>query len=407
MGETQHIHVVTGTRADYGLLHPLVALLDDDPGFDASMIVTGTHLSDRFGLTVREIEADHHRIVGRIALPLDDDSEAGVTIATAEAMAGFARSFTRERPDLLVILGDRSEALAAATAALLTRIPIAHIHGGEITVGAVDDAIRHAITKMSWLHLTSAEEYRRRVIQLGEDPSRVFTVGALGVDNALHAPLMSREQLEADLGPVFGPRTALVTFHPVTLEHHGAVEQFDRLTAALDSFDDLAVVITRPNADAGNVALFDAIDRFADAHPGRARAFDSLGAVRYLSLLALADVCVGNSSSGIIEAPSLGTPTVDIGDRQTGRVHGPSVLRCDPTSDAIRDAIEAALGPEIRALAARLESLYGDGHAAERIAEVLRSVVPGLGEVKKRFHDLPAADAGPTAPTSERGPSDA
>jgi GDP/UDP-N,N'-diacetylbacillosamine 2-epimerase (hydrolysing) len=385
---TPSIQVVTGTRADYGLLHPLMSLLDDDPAFRASMIVTGTHLSDRFGLTVREIESDEHRISARIPLPLDNDSEEGVTKAMAAAMSGFAEAFASERPDLVVILGDRTEALAAATAALFTRIPIAHIHGGELTEGAIDDAIRHAMTKMSWLHFTSTDAYRRRVIQLGEDPSRVHAVGALGVDNALHVPRMSREQLEADLGPIFGTRTAVVTFHPVTLEQDSASQQFAQLAAALDSFDDLAVVFTRPNADAGNVALFDAIDRFVKDHPGSAHAFSSLGSTRYLSLLSLADVCVGNSSSGIIEAPALGTPTVDIGDRQGGRVRGASVTDCEPTTDAIRDAMLTALSPEMQALAARCETPYGDGHAAERIVDVLRTEAPRLGSTKKRFRDL-------------------
>ncbi|MDO8963198.1 MAG: UDP-N-acetylglucosamine 2-epimerase [Coriobacteriia bacterium] len=388
MGATR-IQVITGTRADYGLLHPLITLLEGDPEFDVAVVVTGTHLSERFGLTVREIEAHGHRILARIPIGLDDDSEAGVTKATAEAMAGFADVFARDRPDLVVILGDRTEALAAATAALLTRVPIAHIHGGELTAGATDDAIRHAITKMSWLHFASTEEYRRRIIQLGEDPSRVYCVGAPGVDNALNTPLLTRAQLEADLGPVFGSRTALVTFHPVTLEDHSAPDQFASLAAALGSFPDLSVIVTKPNADAGNRDLFDALARFAEGHPESVRVFDSLGVSRYLSILAQADVCVGNSSSGIIESPALGTPTVDIGDRQAGRVSGASVLHCDPEEAAIRDAVARALTPEMQALAARRVTPYGDGRATHRIADILRSATPGLGSIKKHFHDLP------------------
>jgi len=383
------VQVMTGTRAEYGLLRPLVALLDADPDFAVSLVVTGTHLSERFGLTVREIEADGHRIAARVPLPLDDDSEAAVTRATAAALTGCADVFERERPDLVVILGDRSEALAAATAALLTRLPIAHIHGGELTAGAVDDAIRHAITKMSWLHFTSTDDYARRVIQLGEEPARVFAVGALGVDNALHAPRLSREELEADLGPVFGKRTAVVTFHPVTLEGGSGVEQFEELATALDAVPDMNVVFTMPNADAGNRALFDAVERFVAAHPASARAFSSLGATRYLSVLAAADVCVGNSSSGIIEAAALGTPAVDVGDRQLGRVRAPSTLHCEPVASAIRDAILDALSPEMQALAARRGTPYGDGHAAERIVAALREQSGRLGDLKKRFFDLP------------------
>jgi UDP-hydrolysing UDP-N-acetyl-D-glucosamine 2-epimerase len=388
MGATK-VRVITGTRADYGLLHPLATLLEADPAFDTALVVTGTHLSQRFGSTIGEIETDGHRVSARLPLPLDDDSEAGVAKATAAAMSGFADIFSSDRPDLAIILGDRNEALAAAVAALLARVPVAHIHGGELTMGAVDDAIRHAITKMSWLHFTSTEEYRRRVLQLGEDPQRVFCVGALGVDNALGSRKLSRQELEAALGPLFGGHTAVVTFNPVTLEADGGLEQFEALAAALDAFDDLSVVFTMPNADAGNRALSVGIERFVADRPGRARAFDSLGAMRYLSLVEQADVCVGNSSSGIIEAPALGTPTVDIGDRQAGRTRAASVLHSVPTANAIEAALRRALGPEMQELAARRATPYGDGHAAERIVAVLREESPRLGSLKKRFFDLP------------------
>jgi GDP/UDP-N,N'-diacetylbacillosamine 2-epimerase (hydrolysing) len=388
------IAVVTGTRAEYGLLRTLVSHLRAEPAFEVSLLVTGTHLSEHFGLTVREIEADGTPIAARIPLPLEDDSAAGVTRATATAMAGFADAFETLQPDLAVILGDRSEAFAAAAAALLARVPIAHLHGGELTEGAVDDALRHAITKMSWLHFTSTEEYRRRVIQLGEDPSRVFCVGALGVDNALSLPLMSRDKLEADLGPVFGPRTAVVTFHPVTLAADGSSGEFDELLAALEADSDLSVVMTRPNADAGNRAIFEAIDRFVERNPGRVHAFNSLGAVRYLSLLAQVDVCIGNSSSGIIEAAAVGTPAVDIGDRQRGRVRPASVIHAEPDTASIKQAIFLALSPEMRELAATRATPYGDGHAAERITAVLKGARWDRGDLKKRFHDITVPDAG-------------
>ncbi len=397
------VGVMTGGRAEYGLLAPLIRLIEQEPLFRVSVFVTGSHLSERFGSTVREVESDGHSIAARIPLPLADDSEAGVTKATAAALSGFADAFASDRPDILVILGDRTEALAAATAALLARIPIVHLHGGEATEGAVDDAIRHAITKMSWLHFTSTDEYRRRVVQMGENPGRVFDVGALGVDNARRLPRMTKQQLEDELGPLFGPRTAVVTFHPVTLDENSAtVAQFRELLSALEGFDDMSVVFTRPNADAGNVALFDAIDRFVREDPDRRHVFSSLGAMRYLSLVAASDVCVGNSSSGIIEAGALGTPSVDIGDRQRGRVRGPSVLHCDPTASCITEAIERALAPAIQSLAGRMETPYGDGRAAERIVEILRREAPGMRGTTKRFRDL-APECVDAAGTPEDG----
>lgn len=388
MSAPTRIRVVTGTRAEYGIFRPLLERLASDSDFDLALFVTGMHLSERFGATVAEIERDGYAIAARIPIDLDDDSEAGVTAATAAALAGFGRALAADRPDLLLVLGDRTEVLAAATAALIARVPVAHLHGGELTEGALDDAVRHAVTKMSWLHLTATEGYRRRVIQLGEDPHRVFATGALGVDNAVNLPKLSREALEADLGPVFGPRTAVVTFHPVTLEAHTAAEQVAALNEALDRFDDLSVVFTAPNADPGNRPIFEAIDAFVASHPGRAHSFTSLGALRYLSLVAHADVCVGNSSSGIIEVPSLGTPTVDIGDRQAGRDRGPSVVHCEPDADDIAAAIERALSPDFADVVRRRENPYGDGHAADRIMSILSAEVSHLGELKKRFHDV-------------------
>jgi UDP-hydrolysing UDP-N-acetyl-D-glucosamine 2-epimerase len=389
------IAVATGTRADYGIFRPLLRRLEAEEAFDLSLLVTGTHLSSRFGLTVSEIEADGYRIATRIPLDLDDDTEVGVAKATAAALVGFSEALAADRPGLLLLLGDRFETLAAATAAQLARVPVAHLHGGELTCGAVDDAIRHSVTKMSWLHFTATESYRRRVIQLGEDPARVHATGALGVDNALGMPLMTRQELEADLGPVFGPATAVVTYHPVTLETGTAAAQMNALSEALTRFSDLSVVLTAPNADEGNRAVFEAIAQFVETHRGRASSFVSLGARRYLSLVAEADVCVGNSSSGIIEAPSLGTPTVDIGDRQTGRDRGPSVIHCEPTVADITDAIRLALSPELRAVAARRDNPYGDGRAAERIVRILKGFASASGptSLKKTFFDLPVQES--------------
>lgn len=393
MSAPLRVTVFTGARAEYGLLRPLMKLLAADDVFALSVLVSGMHLSERFGHTVAEVEADGFEIGARVPVDLDDDSEAGVARATAACLAGCADAFAADRPDLLVVLGDRFEVLAAATAAALARIPVAHLHGGELTQGAVDDSIRHAVTKLSLLHFAATDSYRRRIIQLGEEPARVFDVGAIGIDNALGLPLLGRAELESALGPVFGHKTAVVTYHPVTLEGDSAGAQMDALTGALESIEGLSVVLTAPNADAGNNVIFERIERFVERHPGRAHFFTSLGSLRYLSLVAEADVCVGNSSSGVIEAPSLGTPTVDIGDRQAGRERAASVLHCEPELASIEEALRRALSAEVQGIAATRTNPYGDGHTAERIAEVLRSVARGemVLDVKKRFYDLPAA----------------
>lgn len=383
------IAILTGTRAEYGLFRPLLAKLSDEPGADLSLLVTGTHLAERFGATVAEVEADGYRIAARIPLPLDDDSERGVANDAAAALAGVAEALATARPDLLILLGDRYETLSGAIAAHLARVPVAHLHGGELSLGAADDAMRHAITKMAWLHFAATPRAARRIIQLGEEPQRVFTVGALGVDNALAMPKMTRLELEGELGHIFGPRTALITFHPVTLEGSGG-EQIAALLAALERLPDLHIIFTMPNADAGNRVIAAALDDFCAHHSHRAHSFVSLGARRYLSLLELCDVCVGNSSSGIIEAPSLGTPSVDIGDRQAGRERGPSVLHCPPQADAVAARITAALSDHAKRIAEARENPYGDGNAAERIAAILRRELPNLGSLRKRFYDLPA-----------------
>ncbi len=383
------IAVLTGTRADYGLFRPLLDLLEMDPVFDVGLIVTGSHLSPRFGATVTEIERDGRHIVGSVPLDLDDDSELGVTRAAAAALAGVAEQLHALRPHLLVLLGDRFETFAAAAAALLARIPIAHLHGGELSRGAADDAMRHAITKLSWLHFPATKRSAQRIVQLGEDPRRIFVVGALGVDNALHLRKMTKCELEAELGPVFGPQTAVVTFHPVTLEERTAGAQMAELLTALDRLPTLHAVFTMPNADADNQPIATAIEQYCSCHPDRMRVFTSLGSARYLSLLKLSQVCIGNSSSGIIEAPSLGTPSVDIGDRQGGRERGPSVLHCEPEAATIAAAIHHALSPATQRLAAARENPYGDGHAAERIVAILREHAEQLGPLKKGFHDIP------------------
>jgi len=386
------ICVVTGTRADYGLLEPLMRRVALDDDMQLMVVATCMHLSPAFGQTVRLIEADGFTVDQRVEMLLSSDSELGAAKSTGLGVISLADAFERLDPDVVVILGDRFEALAAATAAFMLRIPIAHIHGGELTEGALDDGLRHAITKLSLLHFTSTGTYRRRVIQMGEQPDRVFDVGALGVDNALGATLLSEQDLSRELGLELHRPLLVVTFHPVTLEGGQAAEHVRALLAALDVVSPGTVVITRPNADPGNRAISELIDEYLARH-ANAAAFDALGHVRYLSAVRLADAVIGNSSSGIIEAPALGTPTVNVGTRQDGRIRPSSVVDCLPDAVNIAAAIRRVLDPGFRktAEAAATSGPYGDGHAAERILGVLRTADLSKAVLRKRFFDLPDA----------------
>lgn len=388
------ICVVTGTRADYGLLEPLMRCIRADDGLELAVVATCMHLSPAFGETVRLIEADGFVVDERVEMLLSSDTEVGAAKSTGLGVISLSDAFVRLAPDVVVILGDRFEALAAATAAFLLRIPIAHIHGGELTEGALDDGIRHAITKLSLLHFTSTDVYRRRVIQMGEQPERVFNVGALGVDNALAAPLLPETDLTRDLGIELRHPLLVVTFHPVTLEGGQAAEQMQALLKALDAVSAGTVIITRPSADPGNRAINDLVDEYVVRH-ANAAAYDALGHVRYLSAVHLAEAVVGNSSSGIIEAPALGTPTVNIGSRQDGRIRSGSVLDCAPDAGAIAESIRRALDPAFQAAAsaASASGPYGDGRAAEKILGVLRSADVSKPALRKRFFDLPDTTA--------------
>ena len=320
---------------------------------------------------------------------LSSDSGTGVAKAIGLGTIGFADAFERLRPDLLVLLGDRFETFAAGSAAMVMGLPIAHLHGGETTEGAFDEAIRHGITKMAHLHFVAAEPYRRRVIQLGEDPARVFMVGGLGVDAIARLPLLDRAALEASLGFELGPRSLLVTFHPATLEPADSAEQLGELLAALDALPDTRLVFTLPNADTGSRALAQQVTAFVAAHP-MARAYTSLGQLRYLSCLRHVDGVVGNSSSGLAEAPSFGIPTINIGDRQQGRLRAASVIDCEPRREAIAAALAELASPAFRATLATSRNPYGEPGASGRIVEMLRTH-PLDGLLKKSFHDLAAA----------------
>lgn len=384
----RRVAVVTGGRPDYGLLLPLLRALEADPAFDLRIIATGMHLIPEQGETWRLIEQDGFDIAEKVDMRIDGDSPTAIAAAIGAGVAGMAAMLHRQRPDILVLLGDRFETLAAAIAAMVTRVPIAHIHGGEATEGLIDEPIRHSITKMAHIHFTATEEYRRRVIQLGEQPDQVHCVGAIGLDNIRAMHLLDRSGLEEALAIRLRRPTLVVTYHPVTLEAGSAAADADALLAALDSFSDAGIVITLPNADTDSAGLRDRLVGYADRHRGRVAAFAVLGTLRYLSLLAQCDAVIGNSSSGLIEAPSFCVPTVDIGDRQRGRIAPRSVIHCVPETPAIRRAIATALDPAFRLGLRDIVNPYGDGHATPKIIAVLRDAPLGETLVKKRFYDL-------------------
>ncbi|MFN3848513.1 MAG: UDP-N-acetylglucosamine 2-epimerase [Spirosomataceae bacterium] len=380
------ICIITGTRAEYGLLSPLMKAVQDDAAFELQIIATGMHLSPEFGLTYKEIEKDGFVISEKVEMLLSSDSDAGITKSTGLGMIGFADAFIRLRPDLVILLGDRFETFAAATAAYLAKIPIAHLHGGEVTEGATDEGLRHAITKMSYFHFTSTEAYRKRVIQLGESPERVFNVGAIGIDNIKQLDLLSQQQLEDNLGFALDKPFVLVTYHPVTLENNSAESQFNELLKALSDFEDLKIIFTKPNADANGRVIISLIDKFVAENIGRAIAFTSLGQLRYLSLMQFTTAVVGNSSSGIIEAPSFGIPTVNIGDRQKGRERAESVVDCGYTEDEINNALNQVISTDWQKKSKGVENVYGDGKTTQRILEILKN--NDKISLKKPFYDL-------------------
>jgi UDP-hydrolysing UDP-N-acetyl-D-glucosamine 2-epimerase len=387
MSGRRRICVVSGTRADYGLLYWLMRDLREDPAVELQLILTGMHLSPEFGQTYRVVEADGFEIAAKVEMLLSGDTPLAVAKSMGLATIGFGEAFDRLQPDLLVVLGDRFEMLAAAQAAMLARIPIAHIHGGETTEGSIDEAIRHALTKMAHLHFTAAEPYRQRVIQLGEHPDRVFNVGAPGLDNIRRIVPLTREKLECELGISLGRQLFAVTYHPETLQNRDPSVPMAELLSALDRFPSAVMVLTGANADPRGRVINEMIDDFVARRPGKALAVTSLGQLRYLSLLRHANCVIGNSSSGILEAPAIGTPTVNIGGRQRGRLRAVSIIDTDDSGDRIAEAIRHALTPEFRAVAARCVTPFGDGHAIERIKNVLVSH-PIEKLLFKRFFDL-------------------
>lgn len=379
--------VITGTRAEYGLLRPLIKKINEDREMLLQVIATGMHLSSEFGMTYKEIENDGFKIDEKIEILLSSDSFVGVSKSMGLAMISFAECFARLQPDMIVILGDRYEIFSAVSAAYVANIPIAHLHGGETTEGAIDEAFRHSITKMSQLHFTSTEEYRRRVIQLGENPLRVFNVGAIGIENIKTLNLLSKEELESSINFKLDKKIALVTFHPVTLENNTSENQFRNLVEVLEESKDLKVIFTKANSDADGKIINKMIDEYVDKNSEKSIAFTSMGQLKYLSAMKYVDVVVGNSSSGIIEASSFGVPTVNIGDRQKGRIQAESIINCEPIKEKIYQALIHVLTLEFREKIKDIKNPYGNGEVSWKILTKIKESLNTKIELKKTFYD--------------------
>ncbi|MDN3401225.1 UDP-N-acetylglucosamine 2-epimerase [Pseudoalteromonas sp. APC 3213] len=382
---TKKVAVFTGTRAEYGLLYWLIKDIQSDPELTLQLLVSGMHLSSEFGETYKQIEQDGFSIDEKIEILLSSDTAVGTAKSMGLGVLGFTDALSRLKPDALVILGDRFEALAAAQTAMILRIPILHLHGGEITEGAYDDAIRHAITKLSYLHGTSTEEYRQRVIQLGEVPERVKNIGAIGLDHLARSDFMSVNEIGNSLNFNLKQPYFLVTYHPVTLGEEPPEQSFTALLDALDEFKDHQVILTYPNADDGGRRIIPILEDYAKQHPNRVCAIPSLGQKRYLSTVKNAAVVIGNSSSGIIEVPAFDVPTVNIGVRQKGRLAAKSVLNCIATKAAISAAITTAVTGSYKTLGETIINPYGAGNASAQAIQMLKSLE---FEPSKSFYDL-------------------
>lgn len=385
----KRIGIMTGTRAEYGLLKPLMQEINKDNDLELYLIVSGMHLSPEFGMTYKEIEEDGFQINAKVEMLLSSDSPVGISKSIGLGIIGFADEFQRADLDMLILLGDRYEALSAAICAMVMRIPIAHLHGGELTEGAIDEGIRHSITKMSYLHFTSTEEYRRRVIQLGENPERVFCVGAIGVENIKKINLMTKEELEKSIHFEIDENTVVVTYHPVTLENNTVEEQFLNLLKVLDRNPKIRMIFTKANADTNGRIVNELIDKYAAQNSERACAFMSLGQKRYLSALKYCRIVIGNSSSGIIEAPSFGKPIINIGDRQKGRICADSVINCGYTQQEIQQAMETALTEEFENKARNCRNPYEKENTAANIISVIKDyLLNDKIKLKKGFYDI-------------------
>ena len=379
--------IVTGSRAEYGLLRWVMDGIRETTGFELQVIVTGMHLSPEFGLTYKEIEKDGFLIDRKVEILLSSDTPAGLAKSMGLGLIGFGDVLQQLQPDLMLVLGDRFEIFSAVSAALVARIPVAHLHGGESTEGAFDEAIRHSITKMSHLHFAATEDYRNRIIQLGEDPEHVFNVGAPGIDNIKRLKLLGRDALEDELSFKLGGRNLLVTFHPVTLEKATAGHQFKQLLEALDDLQGTHIIFTRPNADTDGRMIIEIMEDYVSRNKETVIAVSSLGTLKYLSAMKYMDGVVGNSSSGLIEAPGFSVGTINIGDRQKGRIRAKSVIDCEPNTIAIKKAFQKLFSSEFQRELMNVENPYGKGGAAKQIVDILKGI-DRANLLKKKFHDI-------------------
>ncbi len=381
------ICIVTGSRAEYGLLYWLAKDLEEHLGFELQILVTGTHLSPEFGMTINEIKRDGFNINKKIEILLSSDTGSAITKSTALALIGFSDAFSDLNPDVIIVLGDRYEILGASIAALFAKIPIAHIHGGEVTEGSYDESIRHSITKMAWWHFVATKEYKKRVIQLGENPSMVYLVGGMGVDCLKRTTLLSKPILEKSLGFKFEEKNLIVTYHPVTLGDVTSEEAFNKLLICLKDLNNTKIIFTHPNSDTDGYVINTMINDFVTSHPLNTTVVNSMGRINYLSTLQYVDGVVGNSSSGLLEAPSLNTGTINIGDRQKGRIRAESIIDCKPTITSIKSAIKKLYTKNYIKKLKNVKNPYDHGSASKNIINILnKEVLPK--QLNKKFFDI-------------------
>ena len=385
--EARKICFLTGTRAEYGLLSGLIKKVEKNKSSSSQLIVTGTHLSKEYGNTIDTIFKDKIKITRKIDISLINNSRLGVSKSFSLAVEKISRSLNSLNPDLLVLLGDRYETFAAATSATILNIPIAHIHGGETTQGAFDESFRHSITKMSHFHFCTTDAYKKRIIQLGENPKNVFCVGSLGIDNILSNKYLNTKQLEREISLPFSKKNIFITFHPVTLERDTSKQHFKNLLRSLNKIENVSLFFSKANADPGGKKINDEIERFVKKNQSKSMVRSSYGQQLYFSLLKYVDLVIGNSSSGLIEVPHFKIPTINIGDRQLGRIIGKSVINCLPTEDSIDSALEKAFSKPFLSNIKKFKNPYGEGGATEKIAKKIFSL--NLDNIlKKTFYDL-------------------
>lgn len=380
------ICVVTGSRAEYGLLYWLIREIKNDQDLQLQLIVTGMHLSSEFGSTYKEIEREFI-ISKKIDIKLLSDTSVGISTSLGIAQKKFSEAYYELKPDIVVILGDRFEIFGAASAAMINRIPIAHIHGGESTEGIIDEAIRHSITKMSHLHFTATEIYRKRVIQLGESPDRVFNVGGVGIENIKRLKLLTKKQLEVAINFSFNSKNILVAFHPVTLEENTSKIHFKEILDSIDQLSETNIIFTKTNSDTDGRIINSMINNYVQINPNKSKSFFSMGQLNYLSTMQYIDFLIGNSSSGIIEAPSFKIATINVGDRQKGRIKADSIISCKPDKKDIKKAIKYAYSDDFKKILKNTKNPYGDAYASKKILKVLKNI--NLEKIlKKVFFDL-------------------